>query len=118
MLQGNIDNIMTKNVIKLDINEKLGKAGELMMRNGIGKLVITKEGRPVGILELWKIVPADRNKRISEVELSPLPVVAHGAKLEKVRDTLLSNPAVAVVDRTNPKRILGVATAKDLLKLD
>jgi len=111
-----VDELMNRPVIQIEDDKKASEAEALMKRTGTRKVVVTHGGEPKGVLEIWKITPLNSEKPISEIPLSGAAVVMSGTDLNSVRQNLIQSPAVVVVNPQNPKEILGVVTATDLIK--
>ena len=76
-----VKDFMVKEVVTVNPDTKIRDAVELMNKNGIGCLVVTRKGKPVGITTerdvLKKIVCQSKNPeqtRISEIMSKPLIV--------------------------------------------
>ena len=76
-----VKDFMVKEVITVNPDTKIRDAVELMNKNGIGCLIVTRKGKPVGITTerdvLKKIVCRSKNPeqtRISEIMSKPLIV--------------------------------------------
>ena len=87
-----------------------------MHDSGIKKVIVTHEGEVKVVLEEWRVIPAIRQNRISEVQLSPVATTNSGTDIEEIRNQLRDCPAVVVL-KPSDKSIIGVATAMDLLKV-
>lgn len=51
-----VSEVMTKNVITISPDKKLGKAVEIMKENGISVLPVVDDGRLIGVLDAKEIV--------------------------------------------------------------
>ena len=82
------------------------------MTHHVNKVLVTENDKPKSILEISKITPEDikNDKKISDLNLSPLFVVASGASLSDTFTLLKKYPAI-VVQKGND--ISGIVTMTD-----
>ncbi|UCH31669.1 MAG: CBS domain-containing protein [Candidatus Bathyarchaeota archaeon] len=114
--------VMSKPVVKINIESSVREAAKLMSRKNVGSIVVTHEGRPVGIVterDMVKRVVAKgleaSKARIGEIMSQPLniipvdlPIIDAIRKMqkEKIRRLLIMEE----------KKLLGIVTQRDLLR--
>ena len=117
-----VKNVMTKSVITIDKDNSVFAAAKAMSKKGIGSIVVTDEGKPIGIITERDILQR---------------VVAKGldASRTKMKDTM-SKPlmtingnmpiinAIRIMEKNKVRRLLviekgklvGIVTQRDLLR--
>jgi len=110
-----VDLIMSSNVVSISGTASVADAKKLFKDSGVHKAIVTKGDEVSGLLEDWKILPGDEIKKVGDLQLSTVPVTQSGSDVGDILGQLKDSPAVVV---TLPnKRIAGVVTAMDLLKI-
>jgi predicted transcriptional regulator len=113
--------IMTKNLIKMNPQEKVSKTIELIREKGISQIPIFNKEEVVGTItenELYDLlakgIPKKEllNKRIEEVMRGPLPILDEETPVSIIIPLLKYNKAILL--RKNQK-ITGILTKSDLL---
>lgn len=114
-------NIMHQPVISVDVEETIGKAVELMWRNGISQLPVLKDDKIVGSIKEDSILKKIKdenikellNKKVSYLKEDPFPIVSVDANIGEITKLLLSgSPAILVSDHG---RMVGIITKIDLI---
>ncbi len=59
-LDDNVLTIATRNVVKVDVNDRVDEAALLMSKHGIRHLVVTKEGKLYGVVSMRDLVGEER----------------------------------------------------------
>lgn len=110
-----VDNFMTRRVGKIDENSSIRQAQKLMQSLETRILVITRDGKPVYILEDWKTWGVKMNKKIKDIkdELEPAYTVPSGTLLPSVMQQLRARTAIIINDKVDEK-IIGILSASDL----
>ena len=110
--------IMTKNVIFADPNDKVLEISRIMMKNAISQLPVIKNGVVIGTVTEESIIrnlsSTIEKRKVEEVMEPPLPMVPENASISVVKSLLEESPAVLVIERGKVK---GIITRSDLLKI-
>lgn len=114
--------IMTPTIIGVDVSSTVKEAAELMIERGIGSVVVTEGGKPVGILterDILKRVVAkalDPSKtRVREVMSSPLITVKPDTYIVDANKLMVEKGIRRLVVVEDDKAV-GIVTEKDLLR--
>lgn len=115
--------VMTSPVLELDGSSTADKAAEIMAKYKISSILVTKDGRPVGIVTkrdlVEKVVALDKKPsevKLEEIMSAPLVTVSPSATLEE---------AVRLMNRLGISRLIvsykggvqGIVSLKDVLKI-
>ena len=114
-----VEKIMTPAVISLDCSKTAREAAALMAEKEIGSVIVTKDGKPFGIVTHSDIVRwAGLRQKLLDVKLEgsvsqPLITVGRGATVEEAAKVMIKNQIhkLPVVD---DDRLLGIVTITDL----
>lgn len=114
-----VEKIMTSVVISLDCSRTAREAAALMAEKEIGSVVVTKSGKPFGIVTHSDIVRwAGLRERLLDAELEgsvsqPLITVRRDATVEEAANVMIRNQIhkLPVVDGN---KLLGIVTITDL----
>ena len=117
------EDVMAKEVLTLDENASAKKAAEIMAQEDASALVITTEGKAVGILTerdiLKRIVAEDKNSietKVKEIMSSPLVTIAPSADLEEAAHIMFEKKIKNLpVIREN--RLIGLVRLQDICRL-
>lgn len=115
-----VSEIMSKNVLTVEASSKVEDALRLMAEKGIGSVVITKGGRPVGILterDIVKKILKERDildRRVEEVMSKPLIVVSPETGIFEALQTMRKNN-IRRLPVVSGDKLEGIVTEKDLL---
>ena len=111
------DNVMSEPVFYVDENDLVKVAVDKMKKEGTKKILVKSTGKPVGVLERWKITDSDLDLKVGQIQpLGKIKVVPRGTDMSMVEDALLYCSAVYVSEPNDPNEIVGVVTAYDLVK--
>ncbi|MAG39374.1 hypothetical protein CMI41_00185 [Candidatus Pacearchaeota archaeon] len=104
-------------VATISANITLQHAAKIMSREGIGSLVLRKNGKAQGIVTERDIIKnIDRlYKKISTVMAKKLISVDLDAELEDIAQVMKKNKIKRVLIRGKRKKIVGIVTATDLI---
>ena len=118
---------MTPDIVSVEVTDTIGHAQNQMARNGIRKIVVLQDHRPVGILEKWLAEKLEANDgpgttihaatKKYKVGLAPFGSAGVETPLDDVKSDLAKFPAALVFDSGQEKRLRGIATATDLEKV-
>jgi len=114
---------MAKEVLTLDENASAKKAAEIMAQEDASALIITAEGKAVGILTerdiLKRIVAEDKNSietKVKEIMSSPLVTIGPSADLEEAAHIMFERKIKNIpVIREN--RLIGLVRLQDICRL-
>jgi len=118
-----VKDVMVKEIITVGPTKKIRDAVELMNKNEIGCLVVTRKDKPVGIMTerdiLKKIVCGSKNPeqtRVSEIMSRPL-VVGRGDMdwLEAVK--LMLDRNIKKLPILDGERLVGLLTLTDIARM-
>jgi CBS domain-containing protein len=112
---------MSTKVVKVNANEKVGKALQMMVRDKIGSIVVIEKGKPVGILterDVSMRVAKGQNVRgmtIRNVMSKPLFTIAPSAEVWQAVEQMVRKDIVRlpVVDGG---RLVGMVTERDIFR--
>lgn len=113
--------VMSSPVVEADESATIVEVADLMRRHGIGSIIITSNGKPVGIITKTDIVyqvvanGADANNvRARDIMSTPLQTVEPDANIEDALSKMnrLKVGRLAVVYK---ERLAGIVTLKDIL---
>jgi len=113
---------MTPNVISVESSSTVRDAAQVMIERGIGSVIVTEAGRPVGIMTerdvLRRVVVKglDPSKtKVEEVMSSPLVTIRADAYITDA-GRLMSERNIRRLLVVEDDRSVGVVTEKDLLR--
>ena len=112
-----IEDIMSTNVVSLDISKIASHAADLMTEKRIGCIIVTKRDKPFGIITERDLVRRyDRNTSVEELASHPLITADSNTTVEKVVGIMLKNKIrkIPIVDKNN--NLVGIVTTTDLVK--
>jgi len=119
-----IKDVMVEEVITVEPNTKVREAVELMNENEIGCLVVTRKGKPVGIVTerdiLKKIICQSKDPeqvRVSEIMSEPLVVGKVDMDLGDVARLMLKRN-VKKLPIVNGGNLIGLITLTDIVRVD
>ena len=116
-----VKDIMTKNVITIDVNKTVFEAAQLMSDKGIGCLVVTDRGIPVGIIterDFVKRIVAQRasfDVKVSEVMSKSLVTVGPDASIKDAA-RLMSSNQIRRLPVLKQNKLVGIVVATDLVR--
>lgn len=118
-----VKDVMVKEIITVNPTTKIRDAVELMNKNQIGCLVVTRKGKPVGIMTerdvLKKIVCSCKNPeqtRVSEIMSKPLIVGRVDMDwLEAVK--LMLDRNIKKLPILDDERLVGLVTLTDIARM-
>lgn len=117
-----VSELMTKNVVIMDVNKSALEAASLMMEKNISTLVLTKNNEPVGMVterDFLRRICA-KNLKASEIKLeqimsSPLITIEPTVPIEMAAATMEEKRIRRLVVVQN-RKMLGILTGTDLIK--
>jgi CBS domain-containing protein len=116
-----VKDVMTKNVVTIDVNGSVFEAAELMSAKGIGCLVVTDNAVPVGIVterDFVKRIVAQRassDVKVSEVMTKSLVTVDPDASIKEA-ERLMSTNKIRRLPVLKQNKLVGIVVATDLVR--
>ena len=117
-----VRDVMTSEVISLETTASVKEAIELMVKNTIGSVIVTKSGKPVGIVTerdiMKNVCPRElcsRGIEVGKIMSSPLFSVRPSAKLGEAA-LLMTEKDVRRLLVEEEGKAVGIVTQKDLIK--
>ena len=114
--------LMSKNVVTLDIEKSAYDAAKLMMERDISTLIITKDNEPIGIVTerdfVRRICGKDMKSsqiKLSEIMSSPLITIGSDMPIDIAAATMAERKIRRLVVVQDSK-MLGILTGTDLVK--
>jgi len=118
-----VKDVMVKEVITVNPDTKIRDAVELMNKNEIGCLVVTRKGKPVGIMTerdvLKKIVCQSRNPeqtRVSEIMSKPLIVGRVDMDWREAAKLMLDHD-IKKLPILDGEKLVGLVTLTDIARV-
>ncbi len=116
-----IKDIMTKEVVTIDVNKTVFDAAELMSNKGVGCVIVVVQGFPVGIIterDMVKRVVAKRSsidQKVTEVMTKTLITVEPETSLKEAARVMSSNGIRRLPVLKNNK-LVGIVVATDFVR--
>jgi CBS domain-containing protein len=110
-----IEEIMSTNIISLDISKTAAHAADLMTEKKVGCIIVTKNGMPFGIVTERDLIRRYfRNTLLENLASHPLVTAEHNLTVEKAVETMLKNNVrkLPIIDQN--KVLTGIVTVTDL----
>ena len=124
ILETKLASIAKRDLITIDQNASVLSAAKLMVERGIGSLVVTGKGQPVGIITerdlLKKVVAVSRNSestKVGEVMTSNPVTIDLGRSLGEALE-LMNRRKVRRMLVTEGGKIVGIFTQRDVLAIN
>jgi len=114
-----VEKIMTPDVISLDCSRTAREAAALMAEKEVGSVIVTKDGKPFGIVTHSDIVRwAGLRQKLLDATLEgsvsqPLITVGRGATVEEAANVMIQNQ-IHKLPVVNGDKLLGIVTITDL----
>ena len=111
-----IEDIMSTNIVSLDISKIASHAADLMTEKRIGSIIITKSNKPYGIITERDLVRRyTRDTPLESLASHPLITADRSTTVEKVAKIMLKNGIrkIPIVDQNND--LVGIITTTDLV---
>ena len=116
-----VKDLMTKNVVTIDVNKTVVEAAALMSENDIGDLIVMDDNTPVGIVterDLVRRVLAEgksANSKVSEVMTRPLKVIDPEAPIKEAARRMV-NKRIRRLPVIKNNKLVGIITAADFAR--
>ena len=115
-----INNRMTSPVLSIELDKTVKNAAEIIYANKIGSLLVTQNGKFVGIITktdlMKRVLIKDLDAKlikVSEVMSQPLFTIDSGESLESARK-MLDEKSVRHLTVTHSNEVVGIISIKDL----
>jgi predicted transcriptional regulator len=110
-----VESLMTQKVIQIESEKTVADAIDEMKKTGVGKLVVTQKGRPLVLLEEWRIFSIDPAKKLEDVmkNLEPVTTILEGTPIDEAKRLLADKPALIVMSQEN--KMIGIITIEDFI---
>jgi CBS domain-containing protein len=116
-----IKDIMTKEVVTIDVNKTVFDAAELMSSKGVGCVIVIVQGFPVGIIterDMVKRVLAKRSsidQKVTEVMTKTLITVEPETSLKDAARVMSTN-AIRRLPVLKNNKLVGIVVATDFVR--
>ena len=116
-----VKDLMTKNVVTIDVNKTVVEAAALMSENDIGDLIVMDDNIPVGIVterDFVRRVLAEgksTESKVSEVMTRPLKVIDPDAPIKEAARRMV-NKRIRRLPVIKDNKLVGIITAADFAK--
>ena len=116
-----VKDLMTKNVVTIDVNKTVVEAAALMSENDIGDLIVMEDNTPVGIVterDFVRRVLAEgksTESKVSEVMTRPLKVIDPDAPIKEAARRMV-NKRIRRLPVIKDNKLVGIITAADFAK--
>ncbi len=116
-----VKDIMTKDVVTIDVGQSVFEAAELMSAKGVGCLVVTDKAVPVGIIterDFVRRIVAQRaslDVAVSEIMTKNLVTVVPDASIKDAA-RLMSSHKIRRLPVLQQNKLVGILVATDLVR--
>jgi len=117
------EDVMTREVITLDENVSAKKAAEIMAQEGVSAVIVTADGKAIGILTerdiLKRIVVEDKNSvetKLKDIMSSPLVTIGPSVDLEEAA-RIMFEKKIKNLPVINDNRLIGLISLQDICRL-
>ena len=116
-----VKDLMTKNVVTIDVNKTVVEAAALMSENDIGDLIVMEDNTPVGIVterDFVRRVLAEgksTESKVSEVMTRPLKVIDPDAPIKEAARRMV-NKRIRRLPVIKDNKLVGIITAADFAR--
>jgi CBS domain-containing protein len=111
-----IEKIMSPKVASLDVSKTAADAAALMSEKKVGSVIVTKNGRPFGIVTERDLIRRYfRDTLLESLASHPLITIEPTTTVEKAAEIMLKNKIrkLPIIDENNPI-VIGIVTVTDL----
>jgi len=117
-----VGEIMTKDIVSVKTTDPVVKAIDLMVKKNIGSVIVTDEGKPVGILTERDIMKrccpeklCTREVRSGEIMTKPLITIEADAAIGEAAWIMMKNDIRRLLV-TEKGKAVGIVTQKDVMR--
>ncbi len=116
-----VKDLMTKDVLTIDVNKTIIEAAALMSQNDVGDLVVMENNTPVGIVTerdfVRRVLAVGKSTktRVSEVMSTPLRVIDPEAPIKEAARRMV-NKGIRRLAVIRDNKLVGIITATDFAR--
>ena len=116
-----VKDLMTKDVLTIDVNKTIIEAAALMSQNDVGDLVVMENNIPVGIVTerdfVRRVLAVGKSTstRVSEVMSTPLRVIDPEAPIKEAARRMV-NKGIRRLAVIKDNKLVGIITATDFAR--
>jgi CBS domain-containing protein len=112
-----IEKIMSHNIVSLDISKTAAHASNLMTERRVGSVIITKNGKPFGIVTERDLVRRySRSTSLENLASHTLITAKPSTTVANVVEIMLKNKIRKLPIMDDSKTVVGIVTVSDLAK--
>jgi CBS domain-containing protein len=119
-----VKDAMTRGVICVDVNDTVQEAAEVLKKNDISSVIVTKKGDGIGIITerdiISKIVADNKNPKkvlVGDIMTSPLITINPTAAIDDAA-RIMRDKDIRRLIVTDNDRIIGVLSEFDIVKIE
>jgi predicted transcriptional regulator len=116
-----VGEIMTKNVKKVDVNDSIEKAAQVMRDEKIGSVVVMGEKNVKGIVTtmdiVYKHVAGKKGQNVGDIMSTNLIIVAPNVSIEEASRQMIKHNIEKLLVFDN-NQLVGIITNNDVLKVE
>jgi len=117
-----VRHIMTKNIISVKTIDSVSKAASTMLKNNIGAVIVTKNGKPIGIITEVDVIKrccigkaCSEEIKAEEIMSSPLITIEADAAIGEAAKLMSENDVRRLLVKEKGS-IVGIITENDVLR--
>lgn len=117
-----VRHIMTNDIISVKHNSSIVEAASTMVKNNVGSIIVTKKGKPIGIITEVDILKrccigktCSIEQKAEEIMSTPLITIKADAAIGEAAK-LMSDNNIRRLLVTEKRSIIGIITEKDVLR--
>lgn len=116
-----VKDLMTQNVVTVDVNKTVVEAAVIMSENDIGDLVVMDGDNPVGIVTerdfVRRVLAGSKSltSKVSEIMTSPLKVIDPDAPIKEAARRMV-NSEIRRLPVIKNNKLVGIITATDFAR--
>lgn len=117
-----VKDVMSKDVITIDLNESIKTSAEIMAKNNIGCLVVTKENKPYGMITerdlMKKVIAVNKDYgrlKVEDIMHVPLTMITQEISIIKATE-LIHNKGFRRLPILKDEKLVGIVTETDLTR--
>jgi CBS domain-containing protein len=112
-----IEKIMSPSIVSLDVSKTAAHASILMTEKRVGSVIITKKGKPFGIVTERDLVRRySRSTSLENLASHPLITTKPSSTVGSVIETMLKNSIRKLPIMDDSKTVVGIVTVSDLAR--
>jgi len=113
---------MSKDIVSAEVDRSIRSAVKTMVKNNLGAVVITKDGKPVGIVTERDIMKSigygkvNLDTEVGKIMSEPLIAIGSDATLGEAADVMIKRKVRRLLVKEDSKYV-GIITQRDLQRL-